>query len=58
LQPVRGWLANQFVLRYRGPELSARIAYAAELKTFDRNMFPDEVKKLQRLARKAAKAPG
>ncbi len=58
LQPVRGWLANQFVLRYRGPELSARIAYAAELKTFDRNMFPDEVKKMQRLARKAAKAPG
>ncbi len=58
LDPVRKWLANQFVLRYRGPQLNARIAYAAELKTLDANMSPDEVKRLQRLARKAAKAPG
>lgn len=58
LQPVSKWLANQFVLRYRSPELNTRVAYAAELKCFDANMAPDEVKNLKRLARKAAKAPG
>jgi aminoglycoside phosphotransferase (APT) family kinase protein len=58
VQPMRAWLGNQFVQRYRGPELNARIARAAELKALDPNMLPEEVKKLRRLARKAAKAPG
>lgn len=58
LQPARKWLGSQFVQRYRGPEYNARVARAAELKTLDRNMLPDELKRLHRLAQKAAKAPG
>jgi aminoglycoside phosphotransferase (APT) family kinase protein len=58
LQPARQWLAKQFVQRYRGRELNARIARAADLKALDHNMAPDEVKKCHQLARKCAKAPG
>ena len=50
VQPVRLGLGRSFTRRYRGPELDARIAVAAELKTLDSNMAPDEVEALQRLA--------
>jgi aminoglycoside phosphotransferase (APT) family kinase protein len=49
-QPVRLALARAFTKRYRGPELVARIALAAEFKTGDSNMQPDEIRTLQRMA--------
>ncbi len=50
VQPVRLGLGRSFPRRYRGPELDARIADAAELKTLDSNMAPDEIDALRRLA--------
>jgi aminoglycoside phosphotransferase (APT) family kinase protein len=50
IQPVRQGLGRSFTRRYRGPELDARIAVAAELKTVDPNMSPGEVENLRRLA--------
>jgi aminoglycoside phosphotransferase (APT) family kinase protein len=50
LQPFRGVLARTFTRRYRGAELNAHIAEAAELKALDRNMFPDEIEKCHQLA--------
>lgn len=49
-QPVREGLARLFTRRYRSDELVERIAVAAEFKTMDRNMSPDEVANLRRLA--------
>ena len=50
VQPVRVGLGRSFTRRYRGSELDARIADAAELKTLDSNMAPDEIDALHRLA--------
>jgi aminoglycoside phosphotransferase (APT) family kinase protein len=50
LQPVRVGLARLFARRYRGRELDERIALAAELKTLDDNMAPDEIENMRRLA--------
>ena len=47
---ARELLARAFIERYRGPELDARIADAAELKTFDGNMAPEEIAAMERLA--------
>jgi aminoglycoside phosphotransferase (APT) family kinase protein len=59
VQPFRLWLARAFTKRYRGDELTRRIAEMAELKTFDTNMMRDEIASLERLARRMrAKAPG
>ena len=38
-------LAPAFVERYRGPKLDARIADAAELKTFNGNMAPEKTRR-------------
>jgi aminoglycoside phosphotransferase (APT) family kinase protein len=52
---VRRWFAK----RYVGPDFYRRVAEMAELKCFDPNMAPDEVRALRRLAaRSAARAPG
>ena len=61
VQPMRGLIARMFAKRYRGPELAAHIAFAAELKTLDTNMHPDEVAARARMARRMqakTKAPG
>jgi aminoglycoside phosphotransferase (APT) family kinase protein len=50
--PARVGLARLFARRYRGRDLDARIAVAADLKALDRNMSPDEVASLHRLARR------
>ena len=50
VQPVRRLLARIFASRYRGAELDARIAMAADLKTLDKNMAPGEVASCNRLA--------
>src|SRR5262249_52240396 len=50
LQPLRGVVGRLFIERYSSSELDARIADAAELKMFDRNLFPDEVENCRRLA--------
>ena len=50
VQPVRLGLGRSFTRRYRGPELDARIADAADLKTLDANMAPDEIDASRRLA--------
>ncbi|MDQ1466015.1 MAG: hypothetical protein QOH10_430 [Actinomycetota bacterium] len=52
MQPVRAGIARWFVRRYRGRDLDAHIAVAADLKALDRNMAPDEVANLHRLARR------
>jgi aminoglycoside phosphotransferase (APT) family kinase protein len=52
LQPVRVLLAKQFVRRYPGRELNERIGVAAEMKTLDPHMTPDEIVNMQRLARR------
>jgi aminoglycoside phosphotransferase (APT) family kinase protein len=51
-QPARVGLARLFVRRYQGGGLAEHIAVAAELKTLDRNMTPDEIANLRRLARR------
>ncbi len=62
---VRGpALDHWFARRYRGPHFYRRVAEMAELKCFDTNMEPDEIRALRRLAARsaikagAAKAPG
>jgi aminoglycoside phosphotransferase (APT) family kinase protein len=50
VQPLRRVLGRSFTRRYRGPDLDARIAVAAELKTLDSNMSPGEVTSLRQLA--------
>ena len=52
IQPVRLLLAKYFVRRYRGREFNERIGTAAEMKTLDPNMTPDEIVTMQRLARR------
>ncbi len=49
-KPVRTLLASEFTKRYRGRALDARIAEAAEMKTLDDHMAPDEIAAMQRLA--------
>ena len=49
-QPARVGLARLFARRYRGPGLTERIAVAADLKTLDPHMMPDEIANLHRLA--------
>ena len=57
-QPAREGLARLFARRYRGRGLTERIAAAADLKTLDRHMMPDEIASLHRLAhRMRRKAP-
>ena len=59
VQPLRGALARSVTRRYPGPDLDARIAYAAELKVLDRNMLPDEIMRLTRIGNRYGKrAPG
>ncbi len=48
-KPARGLLARAFAARYRGDELDRRIADAADLKQFDRNMSPAEAAACRRL---------
>src|SRR5262245_34511626 len=50
LKPFRRVIGRLCTKRYRGPELDARIADAAEMKMLDRNLFPDEIDKCRRLA--------
>jgi aminoglycoside phosphotransferase (APT) family kinase protein len=55
-QPV---LRRSFASRYVGPAFYRRVAEMAELKCFDTNMAPDEIRALRKLAVWAgAKAPG
>jgi aminoglycoside phosphotransferase (APT) family kinase protein len=55
-QPV---LRRAFAGRYVGAAFYRRVAEMAELKCFDTNMAPDEIRALRKLAsRAAAKAPG
>jgi len=49
-KPIRTVFARAFERHYRGPELDARIADAAEMKTLDDHMAPDEIAAMQRLA--------
>lgn len=59
-QPVRVALARQFARRYQGNDLAQRIAAAADVKARDRNMTPDEIENLHRLAhrmRRRGRAP-
>jgi aminoglycoside phosphotransferase (APT) family kinase protein len=58
LQPARQGLGRAFAHRYRGRELDARIALAAELKTLDPNMSDTEVETLQKLATRMRKRAG
>jgi aminoglycoside phosphotransferase (APT) family kinase protein len=60
----RPLVGRVFARRYRGQALDARIAEAAELKCFDKNMSPEEVTRMRRLAARMKrrtekrKAPG
>jgi aminoglycoside phosphotransferase (APT) family kinase protein len=48
-----------FAKRYLGPAFYRRVAEMAELKCFDKNMAPDEIRALRALAEKSrSKAPG
>jgi aminoglycoside phosphotransferase (APT) family kinase protein len=52
-------LLRFFAKRYLGPAFYGRVAEMAELKCFDENMAPDEIRALRALVRKSrAKAPG
>jgi aminoglycoside phosphotransferase (APT) family kinase protein len=52
-------LLRTFARRYVGPEFYRRVAEMAELKCFDKNMAPDELRALRALAKwSAGKAPG
>jgi len=51
-QPVRLLLARMFASRYRGPDLDARIARAADMKALDKNFGPGERARCHRLADK------
>jgi len=46
----RALLARTFASRYRGRALDERIVFAAQMKTFDRNMSEEEVAACERLA--------
>ena len=50
VEPVRKMITNVFARRFRGPGFAEHVAFAAELKTFDPNMLPEEVEKCRRLA--------
>jgi aminoglycoside phosphotransferase (APT) family kinase protein len=50
LQAPRVAVARLFTRRYRGRDLDDRIAVAAEMKTLDPNMSPDEIDSLRALA--------
>src|SRR4029079_12491710 len=54
----RPMVDRTFAKRYRGPAFDAQIAYAADLKTLDENMHPDEVVRMQRLAARKRRALG
>jgi hypothetical protein len=56
-EPARVGLARLFARRYRCNDLRARIAVAAGLKALDRNMSPDEIANLDRLARRMRPGP-
>ena len=52
-------VSRTFARRYAGPAFDRAVAEMAELKCFDDNMAPDEIRALRRLAAKyGAKAPG
>jgi aminoglycoside phosphotransferase (APT) family kinase protein len=52
-------LRRTFAKRYVGPAFYRQVAEMAELKCFDKNMAPDEVRRLQALAEESrSKAPG
>ena len=51
--PFRALLARGFAKHYRGRALDERLAFAGEMKTFDRNMSPEEVAACLRLAARA-----
>ena len=51
---VNHWFAK----RYVGPAFYRRVAEMAELKCFDKNMAPDEIRALRAAERSRAKAPG
>jgi aminoglycoside phosphotransferase (APT) family kinase protein len=55
VQPARLVLARLFARRYQCSVLAERIAVAADLKAFDRNMTPDEIANLRRLAHQMRK---
>jgi aminoglycoside phosphotransferase (APT) family kinase protein len=54
-KPARAGLGRRFSRRYRGEDLDERIAFAAELKTLDRNMTRPEIVTLRRLAERMRK---
>jgi aminoglycoside phosphotransferase (APT) family kinase protein len=51
--PFRASLARTFAARYRGRALDDRLAFAGEMKTFDKNMSAEEVAACLRLAARA-----
>ena len=52
-------LRRTFAKRYVGPAFYRQVAEMAELKCFDKNMAPDEVRRLKALAEESrSKAPG
>ena len=52
-------LRRTFAKRYVGPAFFRRVAEMAELKCFDKNMAPDELRRLRALAEESrGKAPG
>jgi hypothetical protein len=51
--PFRALLARAFATRYRGRALDERLAFAGEMKAFDRNMSPEEAAACMRLAARA-----
>ena len=55
LQPLRPLVGKQFAKRWWGPAFCERVAAAAEVKTLDKNMLPDEIENLHHLARKMRK---
>jgi aminoglycoside phosphotransferase (APT) family kinase protein len=63
IHPVRVAIGRAFLRRYRGAALNERVAFAATLKTLDRNMASDERDRLHRIARRwgrkvSERAPG
>jgi aminoglycoside phosphotransferase (APT) family kinase protein len=59
LGPVRGPLIRAtFARRYRGPEFDARVAEMCDLKALDRNMAPEEVAAMTRLAARSRRRAG
>ena len=53
--PIRTAFVRSFARRYRGRELDARIADAADFKALDDAMQPDEIAAMQRLASRMRK---